>query len=94
MPAKCQARDRHLTGTNDLQAAVVGRHPEIGHIVRALTRAGADQAAMSGSGSAVYGLFQTQPAAERAARALGSRAGRTFVTRTLTRAEHRRLAGN
>lgn len=80
---------------NDLQAAVVARHPEIGRIVRALTRAGADTAAMSGSGSAVFGLFPTRPSAERAARAIGSRAGRTLVTRTLGRAEYwRGLAAN
>jgi 4-diphosphocytidyl-2-C-methyl-D-erythritol kinase len=81
-------------GGNDLQAPVAARHPEIDRIVRALTRLGAECAAMSGSGSAVFGLFPTKGAAERAATALGSRHGRTLVTRTLTRAAHRRLAGN
>ena len=62
--------------------------------VRALSRAGADCAAMSGSGSAVFGLFGSRTAAERAARALAAGGRRTLVTRTLTRAECRRLAGN
>jgi len=79
---------------NDLESPVVERHPEIRRIVRALTRAGATPAAMSGSGSAVFGLFPTRPAAARAARAIDARAGRTLVTRTLTRGEYRRLAAN
>jgi len=81
-------------GANDLQAPVCRHHPEISRAIRALTRAGADCAAMSGSGSAVFGLFPSQTAARRAARALGSRFGRTIVTRTLSSAAYRRLAGN
>jgi 4-diphosphocytidyl-2-C-methyl-D-erythritol kinase len=81
-----------LIGANDLQAPVVERHPEIGRLVRGLTRAGAACAAMSGSGSAVFGLFPTRTAADRAARALDRTNRRVLVTRTLTRAEHIRLA--
>jgi 4-diphosphocytidyl-2-C-methyl-D-erythritol kinase len=81
-------------GANDLQRPVAARHPEIAAIVRALARADADCTAMSGSGSAVFGLFPTRAAAERAARAVASTARRTILTRTLTRAEHRRLAAN
>jgi 4-diphosphocytidyl-2-C-methyl-D-erythritol kinase len=79
---------------NDLQAPVAARQPTITRIVRDLTRAGARLAAMSGSGSAVFGLFPTRAAAERAARAIGSPTRRALVTRTLTRAEYQRLAGN
>ena len=54
---------------NDLEAPVVARHPEIGRIISALRRSGATQAAMSGSGSAVFGLFSVpsrrDPAATR-----------------------------
>ena len=87
-------RGRSRGRKNDLQAAVGRRHPEIPRIVRALSRAGADCAAMSGSGSAVFGLFGSRTAAARAARALAAGGRRTLVTRTLTRAECRRLAGN
>ncbi len=80
-------------GVNDLQDAVVRRHPEIARIVSALTRAGADCAAMSGSGSAVFGLFRSRDAAERTARRLASPERVVRVTRTLTRREYRRLAG-
>jgi 4-diphosphocytidyl-2-C-methyl-D-erythritol kinase len=77
---------------NDLQAAVVQRHPEIGRIAAALEREGATEAAMSGSGSAVFALFQTRAAAERAATALARRSGRTLVTRTLNRVQYQALA--
>lgn len=42
---------------NDLEAPVTARRPEIGTIVARLREAGARLAAMSGSGSACYGLF-------------------------------------
>jgi 4-diphosphocytidyl-2-C-methyl-D-erythritol kinase len=74
-------------GVNDLQAPVVRRHPEIGRIVSALRGAGASRAAMSGSGSAVFGLFDKRTAAVRAASAVGTAARRALVTRTLGRAE-------
>src|SRR6185436_17977689 len=57
---------------NDLQVAVQAHHPEIGRIVRALRAEGAGHAAMSGSGSAVFGLFERRPDGERAAAALRS----------------------
>ncbi len=82
---------RGAEGVNDLQAPVVRRHPEIGRIVSALRRVGASHAAMSGSGSAVFGLFDRRTAAVRAASAVAASA-RTLVTRTLGRAEFRRLA--
>jgi 4-diphosphocytidyl-2-C-methyl-D-erythritol kinase len=77
---------------NDLQAAVVRRHPEIGRIAAALRREGATEAAMSGSGSAVFAIFRTRSAAERAARALARPSRRTLVTRTLNRVQYQALA--
>jgi 4-diphosphocytidyl-2-C-methyl-D-erythritol kinase len=69
--------------TNDLEPPVVARYPEIGTIKRRLLEAGAVYAAMSGSGSAVFGLFSNPVAAERAGRR-GPREGwRCFVTRTM-----------
>ena len=78
---------------NDLQKPVATRHPEIARLVRALRRLGAHSAAMSGSGSAVFGLFGTRPRARRAIRALASATRRTVLTRTVSRAEYRRLVG-
>ena len=73
---------------NDLEAPVARRYPQIGRIVRALTRLGASHAAMSGSGSAVFGLFPTRARAEAAAAAIGGRSLRTLVTRTIDRASY------
>lgn len=44
--------------TNDFEETVCNAHPEIAHIKQALLDAGAIYAAMSGSGSTVFGLFQ------------------------------------
>src|SRR5207249_9604508 len=77
---------------NDLEAPVSKRHPEIRRIVSSLNRAGSTRAAMSGSGSAVFGLFETKGAAFDAAGALKRGNRSAIVTRTLTRAECRRLA--
>ena len=71
--------------TNDLQGPVGAHHPEIGRLIAALRRAGAAYAAMSGSGSAVFGLFAGRRAAVAAARALDRGGRRTLVTRTRRR---------
>jgi len=54
---------------NDLEAAVVARHPEVGELNRRLLDAGAFAAAMSGSGSSVFGLFSSAKRAQAALRA-------------------------
>ena len=71
--------------TNDLEARVAHRHPEIGRLARNLRKLGAFYAAMSGTGSAVYGLFDTRARAQAATRALAGPGCRTIVTRTLSR---------
>ena len=78
---------------NDLEPPVVRRHPEIGGLKAALREAGAVAAAMSGSGSAVFGLFRDRSRRRRGRSARSSRSGaRASLTRTLTRAEHERRA--
>lgn len=78
---------------NDLEAPVAARHPEIAELVGALGRAGASYAAMSGSGSAVFGLFPTVAAAKRAVRRLAARGRRVLVTRTIGRVSYLRSTG-
>jgi 4-diphosphocytidyl-2-C-methyl-D-erythritol kinase len=73
---------------NDLEPPVVRRHPEIGTIKAWLKEAGALAAAMSGSGSAVFGLFRTHQAAVRAMRSLARTGASCVLSRTLTRGEH------
>jgi 4-diphosphocytidyl-2-C-methyl-D-erythritol kinase len=79
---------------NDLERPVIARHPEIGDLIGALESAGG-HAAMSGSGSAVFGLFPTRLAAETAADSVIAGAAKApiiYVARTLSRAEYKRLA--
>jgi 4-diphosphocytidyl-2-C-methyl-D-erythritol kinase len=78
---------------NDLERIVGAHHPEIGRIISALSAAGASQAAMSGSGSAVFGLFSSRLLAIRASKRLPTALGRTLVTRTVNRQTYQRLAG-
>lgn len=80
------------SSSNDLQAVVVARHPEVGQLIDALRRAGASLAAMSGSGSAVFGLFARLSAAEAAADALIGHGRRILISQTLSRSRHQRLA--
>lgn len=47
---------------NDFEYSVFALHPEIGALKERLYDLGADYAAMSGSGSAVFGLFRGEPA--------------------------------
>ena len=72
--------------TNDLEAEVAARYPEIGALVRFLTRCGARQAAMTGSGSVVFGVFDDAPGARRAAAALRGSGAATWETSTWPRA--------
>ncbi len=78
--------------TNDLQGPVAERHPRLLRLVRALRRNGAQFAAMSGSGSAVFGLFGDRTSAARAAAAVTSRTVSAWVTRTTSRVEHVRAS--
>ena len=75
---------------NDLEPPVVRRHPEIADIKQALKEGGAVAASMSGSGSAVFGLFRTRQAAARMLRPLARGGARTYLSRTLTRGQYER----
>lgn len=78
---------------NDLQAPVARRHPWIADTVARLQGAGALLAGMSGSGSAVYGLFASRAGALAARRRLPTRHARALhVTRLLSRPAFARAA--
>ena len=53
--------------TNDFEESVFVLHPEIGNVKEQLYKMGATYAAMSGSGSALFGLFKDEPDALRQA---------------------------
>ncbi len=73
---------------NDLEPSVIRHHPTVGRIKQALVDAGAVFAAMSGSGSAVFGLFERMDAARRTAADLARPGWMVTSTRTVTRAEY------
>jgi 4-diphosphocytidyl-2-C-methyl-D-erythritol kinase len=68
--------------TNDFDAVVGRRHPEIGRYLEVLRAHGASIAMLSGSGSSVFGIFETQSAAAAALAATGARGA---LTRTADR---------
>jgi 4-diphosphocytidyl-2-C-methyl-D-erythritol kinase len=73
---------------NDFERVVFPQYPELRDIKRALERQGAEYASLSGSGSAVYGLFPSEQAAERAAAQLQAEDMRAQATHTLTRKQY------
>jgi 4-diphosphocytidyl-2-C-methyl-D-erythritol kinase len=75
---------------NDLEGPVVRHHPAIARIRQSLLDSGADFAAMSGSGSAVFGLFSRAEAARRTAGALARPGWLSLHTRTMARREYAR----
>ena len=78
---------------NELEPVVVGRHPEIGTMVDRLSATGAVLAAMTGSGSTVFGLFRRRAMAHAARRAIRRPGWRTILTRTIGRLEFARMTG-
>jgi 4-diphosphocytidyl-2-C-methyl-D-erythritol kinase len=73
---------------NDFEAAVFDRHPRLHQTKRRLLQEGAAEAALAGSGSAVFGFFRNPAQARRAARAFSD--DQVFVARTLSRDSYRR----
>ncbi|NPA93875.1 MAG: 4-(cytidine 5'-diphospho)-2-C-methyl-D-erythritol kinase [Thermodesulfobacteria bacterium] len=70
---------------NDLEKPVIARYPAISKVKTSLLDAGAREALMSGSGSTVFGVFDTEQQAQGAMEKVTSQTGyRCIVTRTLT----------
>jgi 4-diphosphocytidyl-2-C-methyl-D-erythritol kinase len=70
-------------GGNDLEEGVFGAHPELGGMKRALITKGALYAGMSGSGSALFGLFPGRGPADSARVGLEGAGWWATVVRTL-----------
>jgi 4-diphosphocytidyl-2-C-methyl-D-erythritol kinase len=87
-PAPQRGVEDWVRAGNDLEPAARGLCPEIGEIEQRLLGAGALAAAMTGSGSAVFGVYPDRRAAERAARIFRERGPGVFVTEPIGRTVH------
>lgn len=80
---------------NDFERVVFERAPEIERAKIALMNDGADAALLAGSGSAVFGIFDSENARERAIQAIALETGwRVFPCRTVGRNEYRSALGD
>jgi 4-diphosphocytidyl-2-C-methyl-D-erythritol kinase len=62
-------------GVNDFESAVFATHPELKKLKGRLLKAGASSAMMTGSGSALFGLFPDRAAADRSVELLSAPEG-------------------
>jgi len=77
--------------SNDFEGPVFSRYPRLGEIRDALLKRGAADAALAGSGSAVFGVFRNPAQARRTARAFPEDS--VFVVETLSREDYGRSLG-
>jgi 4-diphosphocytidyl-2-C-methyl-D-erythritol kinase len=73
---------------NDFERVVFPQFPELREVKSVLERAGARYGSLSGSGSAIYGLFDSRAKAAAAAKRLIQSGTPAVVTSTLTRRQY------
>jgi 4-diphosphocytidyl-2-C-methyl-D-erythritol kinase len=73
---------------NDFEQVVFPKYPELRKVKSVLEGAGAFYASLSGSGSALYGLFRSRAAGQKAAARLERDGVPAAVTTTLTRRQY------
>jgi 4-diphosphocytidyl-2-C-methyl-D-erythritol kinase len=74
---------------NDFEEGVFASHPELARWKRRLTALGAKPALMTGSGSALFGLFRTRDEVSRALKSIGEDSA--FPIALINRARYRSL---
>jgi len=77
--------------SNDFEAPVFHRHPRLGEIRDGLLKRGAADAALAGSGSAVFGIYRNPAQARRAAQSFQEDS--VFIVETLSRDDYGRALG-
>ena len=87
--ALCWSRQGRVA--NDFEQPVFSRHPRLKEIRDGLLERGAADAALAGSGSAVFGIFRNPACARRAARAFPEDS--VFVVETVSRKNYARALG-
>jgi len=73
---------------NDFEKVVFSEYPELREAKRGLEREGAKYASLSGSGSSLYGLFDSAENAKAAAERMSATGYPAVATRSLTREEY------
>mgnify|MGYP001189331917 CR=1 FL=1 len=74
---------------NQFESVIFQWQPELKHLKEKLLKSGAKRAGLTGSGSALVGLFPSKRALSRAQRALEGEDVRLIVTRTMTREQYK-----
>jgi 4-diphosphocytidyl-2-C-methyl-D-erythritol kinase len=87
--ALCWSRQSRVS--NDFEGPVFSRYPRLEEIRDGLLKRGAANAALAGSGSAVFGVFRNPAQARRAARAFPEDS--VFVAETVSREKYGRAMG-
>src|SRR5207248_4457779 len=80
-------RERDEQAANDFEAVVFARYPELARIRKRLRGLGASHSAMTGSGSAIFGLFEDAEKRDRAIKSFPRE--RVFPISFVSRAQYR-----
>jgi 4-diphosphocytidyl-2-C-methyl-D-erythritol kinase len=73
---------------NDFERVVFPQYPELREVKRVLERQGAKYASLSGSGSTLFGVFESEDAAQAAADNMIADGHRAIATRTMSRKQY------
>ncbi len=73
---------------NDFERVVFPQYPELREVKRVLERRGAKYASLSGSGSTLFGVFESDESAEKAASSMSEDGLRAVATKTITRKQY------
>jgi 4-diphosphocytidyl-2-C-methyl-D-erythritol kinase len=77
--------------SNDFETVVFAQHPKLGTLKRRLQKSGAKPAMMTGSGSALFGLFETREKVARAIQEIGRGVKQIFPISLVSRSQYRAM---